>query len=91
MKKLSRHSVQISFKSRTSIIIILFSDPWQDLTDDYGKGGFQRITKLKNSFPHVKVTVAIGGWNEGSTNYSRLVSDEKRRRKFVKNAAIFVK
>ncbi|XP_045471267.1 probable chitinase 2 [Harmonia axyridis] len=66
-------------------------DPWQDLTEDYGKGGFQRITKLKKTFPHVKVTVAIGGWNEGSTNYSRLVSAEKRRRRFVTNALNFVK
>ncbi|XP_044746225.1 probable chitinase 2 [Coccinella septempunctata] len=66
-------------------------DPWQDLTEDYGKGGFQRITNLRTAYPHVKVTVAIGGWNEGSTNYSRLVSDEKRRRRFVKNALLFVK
>ncbi|KAL3288168.1 hypothetical protein HHI36_002619 [Cryptolaemus montrouzieri] len=66
-------------------------DPWQDLTENYGKGGFQRITKLRNSHPHVKVTVAIGGWNEGSTNYSHMVSDEKRRRRFVQNALNFIK
>ncbi|KAK9892078.1 hypothetical protein WA026_018279 [Henosepilachna vigintioctopunctata] len=66
-------------------------DPWQDLREDYGNKGFERITNLRNTYPHVKVTVAIGGWNEGSTNYSRLVSDEKRRRRFVQNALNFVK
>lgn len=72
-------------------IHIFFSDPFQDLTEDYGKGGFNRITSLRNKYPHLKVTVAIGGWNEGSTNYSQLVADPARRGRFVANAVEFVR
>lgn len=66
-------------------------DPWQDLTEDYGKGGFKRLVMLKNQYPHLKITLAIGGWNEGSANYSLLVSDANRRRQFVQSALNFIK
>lgn len=66
-------------------------DPWQDLKDDYGKGGYARITELKKTHPHLKVSLAIGGWNEGSRNYSSLVADRERRERFVKSATDFVR
>lgn len=46
---------------------------------------------LKNRYPHLKVTLAIGGWNEGSTNYSQMASDPTRRTEFVGNALEFIK
>ncbi|KAF2885389.1 hypothetical protein ILUMI_20787 [Ignelater luminosus] len=66
-------------------------DPWQDLTEDYGKGGYKRIVDLKNSYPHLRVTLAIGGWNEGSANYSALVKDPARRQKFIASAVDFIR
>ncbi|XP_057656172.1 probable chitinase 2 [Diorhabda carinulata] len=66
-------------------------DPWQDLTEDYGKGGYKRITALKNNYPHLKVSLAVGGWNEGSTNYSRLVADPSRRNRFVASSLDFIR
>jgi len=66
-------------------------DPWQDLTEDYGKGGFERIMKLRDRYPHLKITVAIGGWNEGSTNYSQLAAEPARRGRFVASAVDFVR
>ncbi|CAH0551736.1 unnamed protein product [Brassicogethes aeneus] len=66
-------------------------DPWQDLTENYGKGGYQRITALKNKYSHLKVTLAIGGWNEGSKNYSDLAASAARRGKFVRSAVEFLK
>lgn len=65
-------------------------DPWQDLKDDWGKGGYERITQMRASYPHLKVSLAIGGWNEGSKNYSRMVSEPARRQRFVKSATDFV-
>lgn len=65
-------------------------DPWQDLKDDWGKGGFERITKMRETYPHLKVSLAIGGWNEGSKNYSNLVAEPARRQRFVKSATDFV-
>ncbi|ERL92170.1 hypothetical protein D910_09490 [Dendroctonus ponderosae] len=66
-------------------------DPWQDLTEHYGKGGYQRITTLKLRYPHLKVSLAIGGWNEGSKNYSQLVAEPPRRSKFVASAVDFIR
>lgn len=68
---------------------LLFSaDPWQDLED--GKAGFRRLTSLKTKHPHLKVLLAIGGWNEGSTNYSHLASLPDKRRRFVKQSLEFI-
>lgn len=65
-------------------------DPWQDLPDDFGKDGFNRLTQLKRRNPHLKVTLAIGGWNEGSGNYSKLASEPGRRQVFVKQSLEFI-
>lgn len=40
--------------------------------------------------PLVKVTLAIGGWNEGSTNYSQMAADAERRKRFIKSALEFL-
>lgn len=37
-----------------------------------------------------QVSLAIGGWNEGSVNYSKMVADAERRKRFVKSATDFV-
>ncbi|XP_061399647.1 probable chitinase 2 [Musca vetustissima] len=66
-------------------------DPWQDLKEDYGKGGYERLTGMKRTHPHLKVTLAIGGWNEGSKNYSRMVADPVARGKFVKQVTSFIR
>ncbi|KAG5899859.1 hypothetical protein JTB14_012326 [Gonioctena quinquepunctata] len=66
-------------------------DPWQDLTEGNGKGGYQRITGLKNQYPHLKVSLAIGGWNEGSANYSKMVADPQKRSRFVANSLDYIR
>ncbi|XP_076268932.1 chitinase 2 [Rhynchophorus ferrugineus] len=66
-------------------------DPWQDLKENYGKGGYERITNLRLRYPHLKVSLAIGGWNEGSTNYSKMAAEPARRSRFVASAVDFIK
>lgn len=66
-------------------------DPWQDLKEEYGKGGYEKWTGLKRSHPHLKVSLAIGGWNEGSKNYSTLVANVQLRQQFVKQVSSFVR
>ncbi|CAD7006611.1 unnamed protein product [Ceratitis capitata] len=66
-------------------------DPWQDLKEDYGKGGFEHLTGFKTTHPHLKVSLAIGGWNEGSKNYSLLVADREQRARFVKQVTTFIR
>ncbi|KAL9700657.1 hypothetical protein quinque_004098 [Culex quinquefasciatus] len=66
-------------------------DPWQDLKDNWGKGGYEKLVGMRNANPHLKVLIAIGGWNEGSERYSDLAANPERRQAFVKNALEFVK
>ncbi|CAG9794341.1 unnamed protein product [Diatraea saccharalis] len=65
-------------------------DPWQDLEKDYGKGGYKRLVNLKNRYPHLKVTIAIGGWNEGSLKYSKMASTRENREKFIQSVLVFL-
>jgi len=58
-------------------------DPWNDLYDNWGKGAYDRFTRLKLYNPNLKTLLAIGGWNEGSINYSDMVSVPERRTKFI--------
>jgi len=61
-----------------------------DLEDNYGLAGYKKATELKNSFPKLKVTVAVGGWNEGSEKYSQLARDPTKRRKFAESVVQFL-
>jgi len=64
-------------------------DPWMDLED--GLKGFRKTTDLKLTHPHLKVTLAIGGWNEGSEKYSKMAADPAARKYFASSALNFIK
>jgi len=65
-------------------------DTWMDLEKDYGLAGFKKATDLRKTWPHLKVMIAIGGWNEGSTKYSGMAKDKKKRQKFVNSTIDFL-
>lgn len=67
------------------------TDPWQDLEKDYGKAGYKRMVALKERYPHLKVSIAIGGWNEGSPKYSRMAATKETREAFVTSVMTFLK
>ena len=68
----------------------MHADPWMDLEDNYGLAGFKKATELKYSYPHLKVTIAIGGWNEGSKKYSAMAKDPEKRKAFVESVVAFL-
>ena len=49
------------------------------------------MTSLKATHPHLKVLLAIGGWNEGSANYSQLAQHPVRRANFVKQSSEYIR
>jgi len=65
-------------------------DPWMDLEENYGLAGFRKATDLKLTHPHLKVTLAIGGWNEGSEKYSQMAREPGRRKSFARSAFQFI-
>lgn len=56
-----------------------------------GLEGFKKTTILKDSYPHLTVTLAIGGWNEGSMKYSEMASDPSKREIFVSSVIQFLR
>jgi len=52
--------------------------------------GFRKATNLKIKYPTLKVTLAIGGWNEGSVTYSKMAKNVTSRATFVKSAVEFL-
>ena len=66
-------------------------DPFLDLEKDGGKGQYSKIINLKAKQPDLKVTVAIGGWNEGSEKYSAMAMTPQSRRKFIDSALNFTR
>lgn len=54
-------------------------------------GGYAKFNGLKTYNKNLKTLLAIGGWNEGSTRFSKLVDDADKRKEFVKNVIKFLR
>lgn len=54
-----------------------------------GIGNYKRMTALRKK--DLKVLLGIGGWNEGSGNYSIMASSPDRRKTFIDSAVKFLK
>lgn len=64
-------------------------DAWADLPS--GMDGFGKFTRLRQQSPGTKAMVAVGGWNEGSTKFSQVVSNPGIRARFVQNVVDFLR
>ncbi|OAD55383.1 putative chitinase 2 [Eufriesea mexicana] len=64
-------------------------DPGLDIQD--GIGNYKKITNLRQKNPRLNILLAIGGWNEGSKNYSMLASSPERRNIFINSVVNFLK
>ncbi|KAG7210365.1 hypothetical protein KM043_011900 [Ampulex compressa] len=65
-------------------------DEWADINKN-NIGNYRRVTALRQKYPGLKVTLAIGGWNEGSKNYSNLAGSATSRKIFVKSVVDFLR
>jgi len=66
-------------------LTIMSMDPYNDLYDNWGKGAFDRFTRMKLYNPGLKTLLAIGGWNEGSTKYSDMALTKESRATFIQS------
>jgi GH18 family chitinase len=64
---------------------------WNDESTDWAKGMYQRVVDLKQDNPDLKVMLAVGGWNHGSSLFSFMASDSRKRKNFVNTTIEFLK
>ncbi|XP_043196453.1 probable chitinase 2 [Amphibalanus amphitrite] len=65
-------------------------DPNLDLDAGGGHGYYRKFVELKRLNPRLKVTIAVGGWNEGSKKYSDMAKDPVKRAKFINSTIDFL-
>ena len=59
-------------------------DSWADIDNNF----YKKVTEFKKY--GIKVTVAIGGWNDSKGDkYSRLVNSPSARKRFITNAVSY--
>ncbi|XP_053688298.1 acidic mammalian chitinase-like [Sabethes cyaneus] len=62
-----------------------------DTYNDVNLNGFTRFVALKQKNPSVKLLLAVGGWNEGSTSYSNMVASSVTRNAFIQSVVYLLK
>lgn len=66
--------------------------PNYDLEDNNGTGAYKKMTSLKQTYPHLKVLLAMGGWEERvRKNYSEVMESPSRRRAFISSVSSFLR
>ena len=64
---------------------------WNDESTPSSVGMYEKVINLKNSNPNLKVLLAVGGWNMGSTDFSNMVNSDASRANFVTTTVAFLK
>ncbi|XP_063834196.1 probable chitinase 2 isoform X1 [Ostrinia nubilalis] len=57
---------------------------------DVERGNFKNFTSLKEKNPNLKTLVAVGGWNEGSANYSIMAAEPEYRQNFINTSLAMI-
>lgn len=60
-------------------------------TIEFYTGQYKKVLAFKKKQPKLKVTIAIGGWNEGSGKYSDMASTAENRKAFTDSVVAFIK
>ena len=54
-------------------------------------GQYKKVVNLKQKNPKLKVSIAIGGWNEESWKYSDMADKPENRKVFIESVMTFIK
>ncbi|CAK1593264.1 unnamed protein product [Parnassius mnemosyne] len=65
-------------------------DPALDRGGKFKNSGYKGVVGLKANNPHLKVTIAIGGWNEGSLKFSNMAATPTTRSQFIQSVLEFL-
>ncbi|CAG9831289.1 unnamed protein product [Diabrotica balteata] len=67
-------------------------DPWEsnDKNDGGYYEGFKQLKNLKNTNPGLKVLLSLGGWNEGSKNFSIVAANPSKRQRLARECLALI-
>ncbi|KAK8374967.1 hypothetical protein O3P69_011314 [Scylla paramamosain] len=69
-------------------------DPWNELCPDEEGGNncaYDRFVALKEVNPSLTVLLAVGGWREGSVDYSVMADDAQKRKLFIDSTIALIR
>jgi chitinase len=52
---------------------------------------YRKVVNLKEKNPKLKVSISVGGPNEGSRTFSNMAEKPENRKKFIENVLAFIK
>ncbi|CAK1593263.1 unnamed protein product [Parnassius mnemosyne] len=61
------------------------------LEKGYSNAGYKSLVALKEKFPHLKIFIAVGGWNEGTEKFSKMAANPDLRARFIESVVEFLK
>ena len=62
------------------------------LTGCFNAGAYRKVTSLKRNYPHLKVLLGMGGWDERmKKNYSEVAESPSRRKALVSSVSEFLR
>ncbi|XP_053382557.1 probable chitinase 10 [Mercenaria mercenaria] len=64
---------------------------WNDESTPWMKGMYERFHDIKKSNPSVKLLLAVGGWNMGSSPFTRMAASDASRREFATTTVAFLR
>ncbi|KAK7113448.1 chitinase-3-like protein 1 [Littorina saxatilis] len=63
---------------------------WNDISEDWSKGLYEKMNDLKALNPDLKTLLAVGGWNMGSASFTAMVANETSRQDFANHSITFL-
>ncbi|XP_033108717.1 chitotriosidase-1-like [Anneissia japonica] len=64
---------------------------WNDESTDWSVGMYEKTTNWKDVNTDLKVTIAIGGWNMGSADFTAMVATKSNRAHFISTSITFLR
>ncbi|XP_059477192.1 probable chitinase 2 [Neocloeon triangulifer] len=66
-------------------------DPWADLEEGGGLGGYAKFVALKTINPAFKPMLALGGWANSAAHYAAIAANATRRANLATNVVAYLK
>jgi len=64
---------------------------WNDESEEWMVGMYERFNNLKEKDPNIKMLLAVGGWNFGTAKMTAMLATPENRKEFVDTSITFLR